>query len=143
MGSIGKPELLLLITIGLLLVSAVFYLLTLRRALSVCSPENRAMSPAFIWLLLIPFFNLIWHFFVVVNVSRSLHREFERRNVTDPPRSAQPIGLAMCILAVLAQAPSIAKAAGLGGFACWIVYWVKVRRDSTRVILSHEVPSPT
>lgn len=41
------------------LVVAIFYLLTLMRALQKCSPQSRTMQPGMVWLLLIPLFNLI------------------------------------------------------------------------------------
>ncbi len=54
-----------LIFIAILLVPFVFYCLSLQKALNRCSPECRAMNPGMVWLMFIPLFNLVWHFFVV------------------------------------------------------------------------------
>jgi hypothetical protein len=130
---IGLPELLLVFPLVILLGPLVFYLLALRKALSVCSQENRTLSPGLVWLLLVPLFNFLWHFYVVLNVSRSIRNEFLKRRVTSPPRSIPLLGLAMCLLSVLAFAPVVGTVAGIGAFICWIVYWAKVAQD-TRVI---------
>lgn len=44
------------------LIVAIFYILTLSRALQKCSPQLRTMKPGMVWLLLIPLFNVLWQF---------------------------------------------------------------------------------
>ena len=62
-----------LIVFAILLVPFIFYLLTLQKALSRCSPGCRAMNPGMVWLMLIPLFHIVWQFFVVLNMpSRSM-----------------------------------------------------------------------
>ncbi|MDO8301736.1 MAG: hypothetical protein Q7T18_00690 [Sedimentisphaerales bacterium] len=65
---------LLVVAVGLAV--TIFFILTLQKALNRCSPENRAMQPGMIWLLLIPLFNIVWIFFVVLNMAKSLGAEF-------------------------------------------------------------------
>lgn len=66
----------------------------LQRALKKCSPESRTMSPGKVWRLLIPFFNAIWHFFVVSNMTRSLGNEFKPTNLADAdPMRGKSVGL--------------------------------------------------
>ena len=65
-----------LVGLAIFLVPAIFYLLTLQKALNRCSPESRAMQPGMVWLLLIPLFNLVWQFFVVINIAKSLVPSF-------------------------------------------------------------------
>ena len=60
---LGAPELILLWLL-LLLLPQIFYIRTLQRALQRCSPESQTMRPALVWLILIPGFNLFWHFIV-------------------------------------------------------------------------------
>jgi len=126
--SIGFAELVALLVLGgLFLVPAIFYLLTLQRALERCSVESRAMSPETVWLLLIPLFNLVWHFIVVINISRSLRNEFAKRDraaaTSDFDRA---LGLAMCILTIASVIPIVGFATGIAALVCWIIYWVKI-----------------
>jgi len=136
---VGLPELIMILPLLLFVLPAILYLLTLRRAITVCAPENQKFSPALVWLLLLPVFNLIWHFFVVLGVSRSTRSEFLTRRVIDPPRSTLAFGLAMCTLSILALVPGLSALAGLGAFAAWVVYWVKVARDAREIAISPEV----
>src|SRR6266436_6269915 len=126
--SIGLPELLVIFVVGVLfIIPAIFFLITLQRALERCAPQSRAMSPGSVWLWLIPLFNLVWQFLVVINVAKSLHNEFMRRNL--PVAEAEPgkaVGLAMCVLGVVGVVPVIGVVAGLAGMVCWIIYWVKI-----------------
>ncbi len=140
------------LVIGLLILAAfitifVFYLLTLQKALNHCSPENRAMQPGLVWLLLIPCFSPIWHFLVVFNLAKSLDTEFQKRALREPPQPGKHIGLAMCILAVLADVCSAIGIIpllglpfalggivfGFGGLVCWIVYWVQIAGYSRKL----------
>jgi hypothetical protein len=81
-----------------ILVPAIFYILTLQKALEQCTPVSRTMEPALVWLLLVPFVHLVFSFFVVLALSRSLANEFANRRVTIPdPAPGQAVGLAMRI----------------------------------------------
>jgi hypothetical protein len=122
-GTIGLPELLLVLPLVVFFLPALFYHLTLRRALLVCAPESRTLSPDLVWLLFVPLFDLFWHFVVVVNVSRTFRNEFRRRAMSNPPDPAQTLGLAMCVL-------TISGVGILGAFLCWIFYWVRIARIS-------------
>jgi hypothetical protein len=115
-----------LIGCAIMLLPAIFYMLTLQKALNRCSPENRAMAPGLVWLLFIPGFNLIWHFFVVLNLAKSLGAEFPKRGISEEPNPGKTIGLVMCILACCSIIPVLGFFCGLGGFVCWIIYWVKI-----------------
>ena len=43
-----------LIGLAVGLAVGIFYILSLQKALNRCAPENRAMEPGMVWLLLIP-----------------------------------------------------------------------------------------
>ena len=127
--SIGFAELtVILLVFGVLsLVPAIFYLLTLQRAIERCSVESRAMSPETVWLLLIPLFNLVWQFIVVNNISKSLRNEFAKRNLAAVSGDFdRALGLAMCILTIVSAIPIVGFATGIAAFVCWIIYWVKI-----------------
>ncbi len=111
------------------MVAGVFFLLSMQRALILCAPQNRTLSPGKVWLCFIPLFNIIWMFIVISRVSRSLQREFESRQ--GPPGDyGRSIGLAYCILAVISIIPIVGMLTGLASIVCWIVYWVKISNYS-------------
>jgi hypothetical protein len=109
----------------LVLVPGILYILTLRNTLLKCSPQSRTIDPGKLWLLLIPIFNLGWHFVVVLNMSSSLSKEFALRGI--PSNDREPgklLGLAMCILMV--PIPFFMLLLMPAGLICWIVYWIKI-----------------
>jgi hypothetical protein len=138
MRSIGFPELLVIMVVGgLFLVPAIFYLMSLQRALEQCAPASRTMSPGMVWLMLIPVFSLVWHFLVVTNISKSLHNKFSRRTLASPESEpGKTVGLAMCILAATSVIPILGFATGIACLVCWIVYWVKIAGYSRTLRLS-------
>jgi len=124
---------------GVLLVPLVFYILTLRRALHLCAPESRAMSPDSTWLLLIPLFNVVWHFYVVTSVGRTLHNEFEKRGIRETARPGQALGLLTSVLWLLTWVPFLRILALLAGLVCWVLYWIKIGDYSAK--LAQPAPS--
>jgi hypothetical protein len=126
--SIGLAELVVVSVVGVLfLIPAIFYLLTLQRALERCSVESRAMSPGGVWLLLIPFFNVVWQFLVVINIAKSLQSEFAKRNLaTNTGDFAKGLGLVLSGLTILGVIPIAGVFFGMGALVGWIVYWVKI-----------------
>ena len=79
------------------LIPAIFYLRFLQRILNRCSPECITMPPRQVWLMLVPGFNVVWHFFVVHNVSKSLRCEFKKHGLGDNAGTGKSVGMAMCI----------------------------------------------
>jgi hypothetical protein len=115
----------------LFLIPAIFYLLTLQNALTKCAPGARTMEPGMVWLLLIPLFHLIWSFFVVMALGKSLGNEFRRRGIPSAdPLPGQNIGMAMCICGCCAILPLINFFAGPAAFVLWIIYWIKIAEFS-------------
>src|SRR5687768_11891449 len=81
---LGSIELTVLIVIAVLIgmIPKIFYLLTLHRAIEKVSPQHQQMPPGQVWLEFIPVFNLVWQFYNVNNVTRSLELEFQARGIT-------------------------------------------------------------
>jgi hypothetical protein len=113
-----------LIVFAIFLIPTIFYLLTLQKALNRCAPASRAMSPGMVWLMLIPIFNLVWQFFIVLNMSKSLAAEFQRRGIPEEPEPGQTIGLIMCVSSLLC---------GPVYLIFWIIYWVKIAGFSSKL----------
>jgi hypothetical protein len=122
-----------LIVIGIMLVPAIFYLLTLQKALNRCSPECRAMNPGMVWLMFIPLFNVVWHFFIVLNMAKSLGAEFQKRGMAEDPQPGKTLGLVMCILNCCGMVPLVNFLCGPAFLICWILYWVKIAGYSAKI----------
>lgn len=109
------------------LIPAIFYLLTLQNTLATCAPGSRTMEPGMVWLGLVPVVNLVFNFFLVFGVAKSLRNEFNRRSLpVADPLPGQEIGLAMCICACCSVIPVLGVLASLASLVLWIIYWVKV-----------------
>ncbi len=107
------------------LVVFILYLITLMNTLNAVSPANRRMTPGLVFLLLIPLFNLVWNFLVVTKIRDSLQAEFSARNLSGQG-FAYGVGLAMCILYIVALLPVINLLAAPAALVCWIIYWVQI-----------------
>ncbi len=93
-----------------------------------------------LWLLLVPIVNLVWHFFVVVGLAKTLGNEFRMRNIPNiEPMPGQPIGIAMCVCAVCGIIPLLGFLAMPAGIVLWIVYWAKIAEFSSML---DRVPTP-
>jgi hypothetical protein len=123
-----------LIFLAVAITVKVFYLLTLYRAMNRCSPESRAMDPTLVWLSFIPCFSLVWQFFVVINVSKSLGAEFKKRGIVAEEEPGKALGLATCILSVLCAIPYVNCLMGPAAIVCWIIYWVKIAEYSNKLV---------
>lgn len=123
----------ILIAFAIVLVPAVFFLLTLRKALERCSPESRTTSPNSVWMMFIPLFNIIWQFLLVIKISESLHNEFTKRNMTEDPYPGKSLGIATCILNLCGIIPVVGILTSVAGLVCWIMYWVKISGYSNKL----------
>ncbi|MBG83240.1 MAG: hypothetical protein CMJ40_01695 [Phycisphaerae bacterium] len=70
-------------------------------AAKAADPDKQTMKPGFVWLCLIPLFNLYWNFVAFPAVSDSLAATArgKGKDVGDAGRS---VGMAFCCLAILA-----------------------------------------
>lgn len=129
----GSREMLVLLVLGALIVPTIFYLLMLQTALSRCSPESRTFPPGLVWLGLIPLFNLIWNFILVIGIAKSLGNEFRRRGVVASPSPGLALGLTMSICGISFVDPSLRIWGTVAEYVLWIIYWVMIARYSSRI----------
>jgi hypothetical protein len=154
----GNPNLdalggMLCLILGVVVVAVlaimICYLLTLQKALSRVAPHNRLMEPAYVWLMLIPCFNIIWQFFIATRVPGSLQNEFRERGRDDGSDYGKSIALTQAILGIVssfisnglsAAAPDLAQAGScvsgimsLIGLVLFIVFWVKIANYSSQL----------
>ena len=120
-----------LVAVSVFLVVGILYLLTLSRALNKCSVSSRTIQPGSVWLLLVPLVNLVWQFFVVLGLAKSLGNEFRARNIPSvEPEPGKTIGIGMCVCGACAIIPILGILAGLAQLVLWIIYWVKIAEYS-------------
>jgi hypothetical protein len=115
------------------LIVKIFYILTLQKALSRCAPQNQAMAPGMVWLLLIPLFSIVWNFFVVLNLAKSLGQEFRTRGMNEDAEPGKTIGLIMCICIPCSFIPYIGFLPGIAALVLWIIYWVQMAGYSRKL----------
>lgn len=84
---------------------AVWYFMTTYKVLDACSPRNRDMEPGMVFLTLIPFFGIVWMFFVVFRISSSLEREFRSRGLRREGDFGSTLGMWGLIANLLCCAP--------------------------------------
>jgi len=122
------------VLVVVLIVPYIFYLVTLSRALSKCSIHSRTLEPGTIWLLLVPVVSLVWHFFVVLGLAKSLGNEFRARNDSGTePEPGKSIGIAMCVCAACGIIPIVNLLALPAHVVLWIIYWSKIADFSRRL----------
>lgn len=117
---------LMLIVLAIGLAIAIFYILTLRKALLQCSQQNRTTSPDSAWLLLIPLFNLVWTFILYPKISESLEREFRSRGIPVEPQPAKTLGIVLAVLQVCGLVPFINMLTAIPVLIVFVMYWVKI-----------------
>ena len=81
--------------------------------------QDRKQDPAMALLLLIPFFSMIWSFFVYPRISSSLESYFARRGDTSVGDCGRSVALVFCICSLI---PFI----HIVSMVCMIIFFVKV-----------------
>lgn len=104
---------------------AIFYILTMQKALDLARERHQKMKPAMVWLMLIPLFNLVWHFFVVKQVSESI-KSWAAEHGQNVDDAGYMIGLIACIANCCGLIPLVNILAGPVALVCFIIWWVKV-----------------
>ena len=121
--------------LGLFIVPAVFFVITLQNTLKAISPENMKMPFANVWLLCIPVFNFYWQFVVVNKIAQSIAVECNRLGI--PVKETKPtyhLGLSWNICYLLFLIPLIKLWAGIVLTITWIIYWIKVNQYRKLII---------
>lgn len=147
-GMLGVILAIACVVLVIVLVIAIFYLLTLQKALSRVSPHNRRMEPGMVWLALIPCVNIVWQFFIAIQVPDSLKNEFKERGRDDGSDYGKSIALTNCILGIVAgfvgngfRAANEANTVGsaisgvlaLVQLVLFIIFWVKIANYSAQL----------
>lgn len=78
-----------------------------------------------VWLMLIPVFNIVWNFVVVINISKSIHAEYKSRNMDIEDKPLYTLGLVWAISSICGFIPYLNYVAGIVSLISFIMYWIK------------------
>lgn len=143
----GSLQILLLLAF---LIPAILFLLAQQNTLKAIRIENRHMPPGQVWLQLIPLFNFIWQFVVVIKIADSIKKEIASRQDDSilgfadmtaveqaDKRPTFMIGMAWCTLIVVGSILNfnhfrtfpiiwLGLLCSFAGMTCWIIYWIQL-----------------
>lgn len=116
--------------LAVFLLAIALYCVTLQRLLERAAPENRAMAPRGVWLMFVPFYNIIEDFFIIRGVTETLRREAATNPALAGTRSFGAFsGYGWCVAQVLALIPnSLGEGAALVALLLWLWHWGTVWR---------------
>lgn len=112
-----------------LLIVYIFYCITLSNTLKLVAPHLRTTSPASVWRIFIPIYNIFWQFMLVNHMADSIAAEYRRRGLNlSEERPAYQIGLWAAILGLCAiiPIPILNSLVSITSLVLWIIYWVKI-----------------
>jgi hypothetical protein len=118
--------LIVLLLAALVLLPGALYILTLQRAMEAVDPELRPMAPGLVWLLVIPLFNMIWLFFVVVHLKTGYERMQANGRLVAPTSAGFGVGIAMGVTWALCLIPFLNLLVAIPSLVLWILHWVQV-----------------
>ena len=103
----------------------IFILYTLQNCLKRIPQQYRQQEPAMVWLLLIPFFNLVWNFFIWPKIAASFKAYFDAQGRTDVGDCGGSLALALCICAVCGIIPYLGACISIATLVLLILVLVK------------------
>jgi hypothetical protein len=116
-----------ILTFVISLLVYIAYLGLLQRTLKCVAKDRRTISAWTVWVMLIPFVNLIFQFFLVAGIADSLRSEFNfRKSNNREDRPGYDLGLLLCLATLFAPFCIYEKSLGLVEVIFWIAYWVKI-----------------
>lgn len=96
-------------------------------AVRVVPGQYQVMPPKHIFFGMIPFFNLVWTFFIVSRVSQTFENYFSAIGRPQPGDYGKTVGLIWAITACLFFIPYLNCITSLTAIVCIIMFIVKVR----------------
>ena len=120
------------IILGLLLVLSAIPAILAYIVLSRIPEESRTQNPALAFLLLVPFFSVIWAFFVHPKVASSLRKHFEK--IGSPQEDyGDKLALWFCIASACAFVPVLGAVGGIAALVLGILFYIKTFALSAKI----------
>ncbi|MFB8791527.1 MAG: hypothetical protein U7123_22475 [Potamolinea sp.] len=113
------------------------YCRSLQKCLSLIQPSCQAMNPKMVWLIFVPFYNIVEDFFIILNVSRSIEQEAQINQRLGVVNSFGRVsGFGWCIAQVASLFPSLlGEAASFIALFFWVVHWRFIAQVNTLLII--------
>jgi len=120
----------------LVLVPNIFFMFSLQRAFVSIDDQYRSIAPSLVWLLLIPIFNFIWIFFLIVYLRDGYKKMWENNRLTKQTTAGFGVGVAYAVCWALCMVPGLNIVIWLPALVLWILYWVQVSqcRDIVKLV---------
>lgn len=106
---------------------------TVQSAFQRISPDLQSLTPAQLWITVIPFFGSIWIFYVIWHLANALSEEFKRRKIVEfETFPGLGVGWAYAFFTVTAQLTllidetTITVLLYIVSFILLIIYWTKI-----------------
>jgi len=116
----------LLFTVVIMVAISIFICLLIYLPYKDVPAEHQKMAPGLVFLLLIPFFNIIWNFIVFMRIPESFQSYFAAQGRTDVGDCGRQIGLWYAICGVAAIVPCVNYVAGPAALVLFIIFLVKI-----------------
>lgn len=110
------------VVIALAIFAAILW--SISDALAAVPQQYRQMSPGAVYLMLIPLFNLVWVFFVVIRVPGSFENYFNAIGRPQPDGYGKGVGLGYAICMVLGN---LIPFVGIPALICLVIFIRKLR----------------
>ena len=109
----------------IMLTLTILHLMTMYKTFNLIAKRNRTMEPGMVFLVFVPFLNIVWLFFIVLRLAESLRNEFEDRGWdTEGESFGYGMGLAAAILNLVC---------GPVGLIFLIIHWRQISGYATRL----------
>jgi hypothetical protein len=102
-------------------------------------PANRKLTPASVFLLLVPVVNLVWLFFVVIKLSQGYQEYFAANPRPGVGDCGYGVGLGWAVAVVCVIVPVAHFFAGLAALILMVLYLVKM--SQLRALVAPATPS--
>jgi hypothetical protein len=145
--AIGGYAIFILTLMGIFFIPYLFFLNTQYTTLKAIQPSNRLMSPAEVWLQLIPVIGLIWQFVVVARIADSIQREYQSHKDISflgmgdgdlqekiDERVTYTTGFNYCLMLVFSFIPVIGIFIGIAMLVLWITYWKQLIKHRDQIL---------
>lgn len=123
LGVFGPWQLIVLVVILGLILLNVFYLLNLQDTMKEVGQSRQQVPPSNVWLMFIPFFNLIYPFILYPKICDSVRAEFQHRGLDSNGDFGKGIGIALPILSLASIIPYLGTLASIGHLVLFIIFW--------------------
>ena len=105
---------------------AVLYCRNIQQMLKEIGEERRAVPHQNVWLMCIPFFNIIYAFIFYPKVSESIAAEYKYRGMTLNGDYEKKLGLALSILPLSGFIPYVNIFTSIIQLVVFIIYWYRI-----------------